>query len=72
MPYAKMGVTNSDIDSEGKIKPDAPKDQLYHLGNDLGQTKNLTLEQPERAEAMRARLKELTHKPKAASGPASR
>jgi len=57
-----MGVTNSDIDSTGKIKPDAPNDQLYNLGNDLTQKKNLTLDHPERSKAMRARLEELVQK----------
>lgn len=71
LPYAKMGTTNSDIDNEGRIKPDAPKEQLYHLGNDLGQKRNLTLDQPERAEAMRARLKELIQKQRPASPSAS-
>ncbi|MBN1490300.1 MAG: sulfatase-like hydrolase/transferase, partial [Phycisphaerae bacterium] len=71
LPYAKMGLTTSDIDSDGRIKPDAPEDQLYHLGDDLAQRKNLTREHPERAEAMRARLEELRRRPKRASPSAS-
>jgi arylsulfatase A-like enzyme len=70
-PYAKMGFVNSDVDAQGQIKPDAPKDQLYHLGNDVAEAKNLTLDQPERAESMRARLEELTRKPKAPSAKAA-
>ena len=67
-----MGVTNSDIDSTGKIKPGAPKDQLYHLGHDLRQTTNVTLEHPDRAKAMRARLEELVPKRKPSQPSASR
>ena len=78
LSYATMGFVNSDVDPEGLIKPDAPADQLYHLGNDMREAKNATLDYPERAESMRARLEELTRKPSpapakttpgAASGP---
>ena len=65
-PYAKMGLTNSDIDSSGTIKPGAPQDQLYNLGDDLAQTRNITLAHPQRSAAMRARLDELTTRTKAA------
>ena len=58
-PYANMGVTNSDITPQGRIKPDAPSDQLYNLRIDPSQTTNVTREQPERAKAMRTRLEEL-------------
>ncbi|MDB6139885.1 MAG: Arylsulfatase [Verrucomicrobiaceae bacterium] len=54
-----MGFINSDIDDEGQIKPDAPTNQLYHLDDDIGETKNLTREQLERAKAMHARIAEL-------------
>jgi hypothetical protein len=47
--------------------PDAPKEQLYDLGRDLSQTKNIALEHPERVAAMRARLQELTGKIKTKS-----
>jgi hypothetical protein len=30
-----MGFVNSDADTEGQIKQDAPANQLYHLGNDI-------------------------------------
>ncbi len=69
-PYAKMGFVNSDVDAQGKIKPDAPKDQLYNLGSDVTQAKNLTLDHPARAESMRARLEELTRKPQASAAKA--
>ncbi|MEI6712996.1 MAG: sulfatase-like hydrolase/transferase [Verrucomicrobiota bacterium] len=68
--YAKMGFVNSDIDETGQVKDGAPVDQLYHLGNDIGQSRNLTLDQPERAEAMRVRLEELTRKPVATTSAA--
>jgi hypothetical protein len=60
-----MGFVNSDVDTEGQIKSDAPADQLYHLGNDIREEKNVTRDYPERAESMRARLEELTRKPSA-------
>ncbi len=44
--------TNSDITADGKIKPDAPATQLYHLGDDPQQTKNVVRENP----AVAARL----------------
>lgn len=66
-PYAKMGLSNSDVDAQGKIKPDAPADQLYHLGSDPSEEKNRASAEPERAGAMRAHLEELMHQPTAVS-----
>jgi len=57
--WTKMGFINSDIDDEGQIKPDAPVDQLYYLGKDIGEMHNLTRERPARAEAMHSRMEEL-------------
>jgi len=62
LSYRTMGFINSDLDDDGNIKPDAPADQLYHLDSDISEAKNLTLDQPERAQALRARLEELTRK----------
>ena len=59
-----MGFKNSDVDEHGQIKPGAPKEQLYDLGKDTTQSKNLALEHPERVTSMRARLEELTGKSK--------
>lgn len=59
LAYAKMGLTNSDIDEHGQIKPDAPRAQLYNLATDLRQRKNVAPEEPKRVEAMHARLLEL-------------
>ena len=65
VPYALMGFKNSDVDEHGHIKPGAPKEQLYDLGKDLAESKNIALEQPERVASMRKRLEELTGKFKA-------
>lgn len=59
IPWKKMGFSNSDIDEKGEIKPGAPPDQLYNLADDIGQAHNLTLDQPQRAAAMHARMDEL-------------
>jgi arylsulfatase A len=58
--YKKMNFNNSDIDENGKIKSDAPKEQLYDLENDLGQHENLANKQPEKLESMRQKFAELT------------
>ena len=46
---------NSDI-ANGKIKPDAPKAQLYDLQNDLEQKNNVILEYPEVAKELQNRV----------------
>lgn len=51
-PYKAMGVTTSDVDEEGQIKPDAPETQLYNLATDPGQTTNVVGQHPERAAEM--------------------
>jgi hypothetical protein len=58
--YKKMNFNNSDIDENGKIKSDAPKEQLYDLEHDLGQHENLAAKQLEKIEAMRKKFAELT------------
>lgn len=63
-PYAKLGFTNSDVDAQGKIKPDAPSVQLYNLSQDVNEARNLAREEAARAEAMRARLESLVGKPR--------
>ncbi len=52
------GQENSDI-VNGSVRKDAPKAQLYNLKTDLYQTTNVILENPDVAEAMAARLKEI-------------
>jgi arylsulfatase A-like enzyme len=66
-PYAKLGLVNSDVDAQGRVKPDAPEDQLYDLDRDPGQAHNLAREQPARAAAMRARIETLTRREKSDS-----
>ena len=63
-PYAKLGLTNSDVDAQGKIKPGAPPVQLYNLASDPGQATNVAAREPQRAAAMQKRLDELTARPK--------
>ena len=58
--YKKMNFNNSDIDENGKIKSDAPKEQLYDLEHDLGQHENLANKQPEKLESMKKKFAELS------------
>ncbi len=52
------GQTNSDI-ADGKLKKDAPPEQLYDLAADPSQTENVIESNPERVAAMRARLEQI-------------
>ena len=52
------GETNSDF-INGKLKPDAPEQQLYHLADDPRQTKNVIREHPEVAKRLAQRLVEI-------------
>ena len=63
-PYAKLGLTNSDVTVQGKIKPDAPPAQLYNLRDDLPQATNRFTAEPEIAKRLAARLDELLRRPK--------
>jgi arylsulfatase A-like enzyme len=47
---------NSDVTPDGKLRPDAPPDQLYHLGRDPQQTKNVVRDEPAVAARLRAEL----------------
>lgn len=47
-PSVKLGYTNSDFDKKGKLKPDAPIEQIYNLRNDPSQTTNLFNTEKER------------------------
>lgn len=49
------GQINSDV-ADGKVKPDAPKTQLYDLINDPRQTRNVVNEHPDVAKKMHARF----------------
>ena len=60
IPYARMAVRNSDVDEAGKVRPDAPPEQLYDLATDPSQRRNRAATEPERLKAMRERLQALT------------
>ena len=60
---------NSDVTSDGKIKPDASPDQLYHLGRDPQQAKNVVREEPAVAARLRAELKKYRDTPRTAPTP---
>jgi hypothetical protein len=60
MSYAAMGFTNCDIDENGQIKPNAPKEQLYNVSSDLSQKTNVAASEPDRLAAMRKRLSEIS------------
>ncbi|MBI5692503.1 MAG: arylsulfatase [Verrucomicrobia bacterium] len=49
--------TNSDITPDGKIRPEAPPDQLYNLATDFRQERNVVREHPEVAARMIALLR---------------
>ena len=64
-PIVKLGQTHSDYDEKGKLKPDAPQEQLYNLAADPHQTQNLVTSEPEVAAAMKDIMKkysEANHK----------
>jgi len=52
------GEVNSDIE-DGRLKPDAPVEQLYDLSRDPSQTCNVIREYPEVAARLKARLAEV-------------
>jgi arylsulfatase A-like enzyme len=52
-PSVKLGYTNSDFDENGKLKPDAPAEQIYNLRNDPSQTTNLFQTENERLAVLR-------------------
>ena len=60
-----MGQQNSDIDAQGRVKPDAAPAQLYNLREDLPQTTNRFGEEPEAARRLAERLDGLVPKRKA-------
>ena len=65
-PYASLGMTNSDVDPQGQIKPGAPPEQLYNLGTDLPQSTNIVTQEPSQTTAMKNRIQELVpqaHRP---------
>ncbi len=67
---AFTGQVNSDVDLQGKVRPNAPRDQLYHLADDPHQQRNVVREQPEVAAQMRAQLDALQAEAPARAGQA--
>ncbi len=59
MRLHELGQVNSDFDENTKIKPDAPKAQLYNLRLDPSQSKNVIRENPEKAAQLAQRYKQL-------------
>jgi hypothetical protein len=60
--YPRRGFVNSDVDSAGNIKSDAPPIQLYNLARDPRQTTNIAIAESQRAAAMQKRLHALIGK----------
>ena len=56
---AFTGQRNSDIDSKGKLRTDAPAEQLYHLEQDPQQQHNIIRQHSEVARKLAARLEEI-------------
>lgn len=61
-PYAQLGLATSDVDAQGKIRPEAPAVQLYNLASDVGQSRNVAPAEAARAAAMGQRLEALVGK----------
>jgi arylsulfatase A len=53
---AFTGQNNSDIDLQGKLRADAPQEQLYHLARDPRQQHNVIRDHPDVAVELRAQL----------------
>jgi arylsulfatase A-like enzyme len=59
------GEVNSDVE-DGRLRPDAPPDQLYDLVDDPSQTHNVVRENPEIAARLKSRLGEIRSRPRTA------
>ncbi|QDU64720.1 Arylsulfatase [Planctomycetes bacterium Pan216] len=57
------GQVNSDI-ADGRIKPDAPAEQLYNLAKDPRQSTNVIRDNPDVAKRMASRLDQILHDPR--------
>lgn len=63
-PYSSMGLTNSDVDEKGIVKPGAPPAQLYNLKKDIRQVSNIINDQPVISAKIADDLQKLLSKPK--------
>jgi arylsulfatase A len=70
LPYRTTGFQNSDVDERGAIKEGAAREQLYDLGKDPTQRRNLATEEADRLQTLRQRFKSLTRVDKSAAGSA--
>jgi arylsulfatase A-like enzyme len=59
------GESNSDVE-DGRLKPDAPAEQLYDLSSDPRQNRNIVREHPEIAANMKALLERCRNEPRTA------
>ena len=60
MQLGALGQKNSDYDDEGKLKPDAPQEQLYNLRDDPKQSTNVVRQYPEKAAELAERFKKVS------------
>jgi hypothetical protein len=67
-----LGLVTSDVDSQGRVRPEAPAVQLYNLATDPGQSTNVAAAESRRAAAMQKRLDEIVARPKSTAKPQSR
>jgi arylsulfatase A-like enzyme len=67
---AFTGQVNSDVDRQGKVRPNAPREQLYHLAADPHQQRNVIREHPEVAAQLKAQLDSLRAEAPALAGQA--
>lgn len=60
MQLVELGQKNSDYDDEGKLKENAPREQLYNLREDPQQSINVVRQYPEKAAELAERFKEVS------------
>jgi arylsulfatase A-like enzyme len=61
---AHTGSVNSDVGEDGRIKAEAPQQQLYNLNDDPSQRTNVILQHPELADWMQTQLDEMRAQPR--------
>ena len=60
------GLGSGGFSKPAHVKPQSggPKGQLYHLGNDLAETRNLYLEKPDIVKSLLAKLEQIRSQPR--------